>query len=159
MQVCVNSEIWPCFAILLKQALSSEDRKNILLDIANALEANEKTIKAENDLDVAAAQQAGYEESLVARLVMKPGKVKTVIHCVIKSMAPVIYIVCFLCLIDLKPCSFHSPASWNGWSNRPCFSKNWGNLRTITSILKLGFKYMAWVLDNFLCNRLQMVLF
>ncbi|KAJ4904723.1 Delta-1-pyrroline-5-carboxylate synthase B [Raphanus sativus] len=59
------------------QALSSEDRKNILLDIANALEANEKTIKAENDLDVAAAQQAGYEESLVARLVMKPGKISS----------------------------------------------------------------------------------
>ncbi|KAG2325678.1 hypothetical protein Bca4012_040177 [Brassica carinata] len=59
------------------QALSSEDRKNILLDIANALEANEKIIKAENDLDVAAAQQAGYEESLVARLVMKPGKISS----------------------------------------------------------------------------------
>ncbi|CAH8360414.1 unnamed protein product [Eruca vesicaria subsp. sativa] len=59
------------------QALSSEDRKNILLDIANALEANEKIIKAENDLDVAAAQEAGYEESLVARLVMKPGKISS----------------------------------------------------------------------------------
>lgn len=62
------------FAIFI-QALTSEDRKQILLDIANALEANEKTIKAENDLDVAAAKEAGYEESLVARLVMKPGKV------------------------------------------------------------------------------------
>ncbi|CAN6898159.1 hypothetical protein YC2023_102435 [Brassica napus] len=59
------------------QALSSEDRKNILLDIATALEANEKIIKAENDLDVAAAQEAGYEESLVARLVMKPGKISS----------------------------------------------------------------------------------
>ncbi|KAL1194950.1 Delta-1-pyrroline-5-carboxylate synthase B [Cardamine amara subsp. amara] len=59
------------------QALSSEDRKQILLDIANALEANEKIIKAENDLDVAAAQEAGYEESLVARLVMKPGKISS----------------------------------------------------------------------------------
>ncbi|XP_010504420.1 PREDICTED: delta-1-pyrroline-5-carboxylate synthase B [Camelina sativa] len=59
------------------QALSSGDRKKILLDIANALEANEKTIKAENDLDVAAAQEAGYEESLVARLVMKPGKISS----------------------------------------------------------------------------------
>ncbi|ESQ44893.1 hypothetical protein EUTSA_v10010150mg [Eutrema salsugineum] len=57
------------------QALSSEDRRKILLDIANALEANEKTIKAENDLDVVAAQEAGYEESMVARLVMKPGKI------------------------------------------------------------------------------------
>jgi delta-1-pyrroline-5-carboxylate synthetase len=59
------------------QALSSEDRKQILHDIANALEVNEKTIKAENDLDVAAAQEAGYEESLVARLVMKPGKISS----------------------------------------------------------------------------------
>ncbi|KAF3493145.1 hypothetical protein DY000_02056302 [Brassica cretica] len=59
------------------QALSSEDRKNILLDIATALEANEKIIKAENDLDVAAALEAGYEESLVARLVMKPGKISS----------------------------------------------------------------------------------
>uniref|UniRef100_A0A1J3GKF5 Delta-1-pyrroline-5-carboxylate synthase n=2 Tax=Noccaea caerulescens TaxID=107243 RepID=A0A1J3GKF5_NOCCA len=59
------------------QALSSEDRKKILLDIADALEANEKKIKAENDLDVAAAQEAGYEESLVARLVMKPGKISS----------------------------------------------------------------------------------
>uniref|UniRef100_A0A1J3DBE1 Delta-1-pyrroline-5-carboxylate synthase n=1 Tax=Noccaea caerulescens TaxID=107243 RepID=A0A1J3DBE1_NOCCA len=59
------------------QALSSEDRKKIILDIADALEANEKKIKAENDLDVAAAQEAGYEESLVARLVMKPGKISS----------------------------------------------------------------------------------
>lgn len=57
------------------QALSSADRKKILLDIANALEANEKAINAENALDVAAAQEAGYEESLVARLVLKPGKI------------------------------------------------------------------------------------
>lgn len=56
--------------------MSSEDRKKILLDIADALEANEKKIKAENDVDVAVAQEAGYEESLVARLVMKPGKVR-----------------------------------------------------------------------------------
>lgn len=60
----------------LLQALSSEDRKQILLDIADALEANGKIIKAENELDVAAAQEAGFEESLVARLVMTPGKVR-----------------------------------------------------------------------------------
>lgn len=84
-----NSDIVSCYASVLNlyaiclQALSSEDRKQILHDIANALEVNEKTIKAENDLDVAAAQEAGYEESLVARLVMKPGKVRQYIHCVI----------------------------------------------------------------------------
>lgn len=58
------------------QALSSEDRKQILHAIADALEANEKTIRAENELDVAAAQEAGLEESLVARLVMTSGKVR-----------------------------------------------------------------------------------
>ncbi|CAI0411181.1 unnamed protein product [Linum tenue] len=57
------------------QALSSEDRKKILLDIANALEANEKVIKVENDADVAAAEQAGMEKALIARLALKPGKI------------------------------------------------------------------------------------
>ncbi|CAI0443344.1 unnamed protein product [Linum tenue] len=58
------------------QALSSEDRKKILLDIANALEANEKVIKVENEADVAAAEQAGMEKSLIARLALKPGKAR-----------------------------------------------------------------------------------
>ncbi|KAH0887120.1 hypothetical protein HID58_063216, partial [Brassica napus] len=57
------------------QALSSEDRKQILYTVADALEANEKTIIDENELDVAAAQEAGLEESLVARLVMTPAKI------------------------------------------------------------------------------------
>lgn len=57
------------------QALSSDDRKKILLDVADALEANEEIIKAENDSDVAEAQQAGYERSLIARLSLKPGKI------------------------------------------------------------------------------------
>ncbi|XP_021908621.1 delta-1-pyrroline-5-carboxylate synthase-like isoform X2 [Carica papaya] len=59
------------------QALSSEDRKRILLDIANALEANENLIRAENEADVAAAQEAGYEKSLVSRLALKPGKISS----------------------------------------------------------------------------------
>ncbi|KAH0882492.1 hypothetical protein HID58_058588, partial [Brassica napus] len=59
------------------QALSSEDRKQILYSIADALEANEKTIRAENELDVATAQEAGLEESLVARLVMTPAKISS----------------------------------------------------------------------------------
>ncbi|XVE99626.1 hypothetical protein REPUB_Repub03eG0216100 [Reevesia pubescens] len=57
------------------QALSSEERKKILLDIADALEANEKLIIIENEADVAAAQQAGYETSLISRLALKPGKI------------------------------------------------------------------------------------
>lgn len=63
------------------QALSSEDRKKVLYDIADALEANEKTIRAENELDVTAAQEAGLEESLVARLVMTTGKVRQYSWC------------------------------------------------------------------------------
>ncbi|KAM7270031.1 hypothetical protein ACFE04_029245 [Oxalis oulophora] len=50
------------------QALSSQERKQILLNIASALEANEKVIKAENDADVLAAREAGLESSLIARL-------------------------------------------------------------------------------------------
>ncbi|CAN6442843.1 unnamed protein product [Victoria cruziana] len=57
------------------QALSSQDRKKILLDIADALEANAALIKTENEADVAAAEQAGYEKSLVSRLMLKPGKI------------------------------------------------------------------------------------
>ncbi|XP_020202258.1 delta-1-pyrroline-5-carboxylate synthase [Cajanus cajan] len=57
------------------QAISSEERKQILLKIADALEANENVIRTENEADVAMAQEAGYEKSLVARLVLKPGKI------------------------------------------------------------------------------------
>ena len=58
------------------QALSSQERKKILLDIADALEANEKLITIENEADIAAAQHAGYEKSLISRLSLKSGKVK-----------------------------------------------------------------------------------
>lgn len=47
-----------------------------MLDIADALEANEHLIKVENDADVAAAQQAGYEKSLISRLTLKLGKAR-----------------------------------------------------------------------------------
>lgn len=47
-----------------------------MLDIADALEAKEEEILAENEADVAAAQQAGYEKSLISRLALKPGKVR-----------------------------------------------------------------------------------
>ncbi|RLN04279.1 hypothetical protein C2845_PM13G13340 [Panicum miliaceum] len=57
------------------QKLSSEERKKILLDIADALEANEDAIRSENEADVEAAQDAGYEKSLVARMTLKPGKI------------------------------------------------------------------------------------
>jgi delta-1-pyrroline-5-carboxylate synthetase len=54
--------------------MSSHDRRKILLDIADALEANVELINTENEADVNAAQQAGYEKSLIARLALKPGK-------------------------------------------------------------------------------------
>ncbi|KAF3787131.1 Delta-1-pyrroline-5-carboxylate synthase [Nymphaea thermarum] len=57
------------------QGLPSHDRRKILLDIADALEANVDLIKAENEADVAAAEQAGYEKSLISRLMLKPGKI------------------------------------------------------------------------------------
>lgn len=57
------------------QALSSQERSKILQDIADALEANEKAILAENEADIVAAQQAGYEKSLISRLALKQGKV------------------------------------------------------------------------------------
>lgn len=56
--------------------MSSEDRRKILLDIANALEANEKLIQIENEADVAAARRVGYEKSLISRLTLKPGKAR-----------------------------------------------------------------------------------
>jgi len=62
----------------MKQNLSSDERKKILLDVADALEENEDVIRAENEADVAAAQHAGYEKSLVSRLTLKPGKVALV---------------------------------------------------------------------------------
>ncbi|KAF9676868.1 hypothetical protein SADUNF_Sadunf08G0048100 [Salix dunnii] len=58
------------------QALSSQDRKTILLEVADALEANEKLINIENEADVVAAQEAGLEKSLISRLALKPGKAR-----------------------------------------------------------------------------------
>ncbi|KAM1020062.1 hypothetical protein ACFX13_042110 [Malus domestica] len=57
------------------QAMTSEERKKILLDVADALETNEKLINVENEADVSEAQRAGYEKSLIARLALKPGKI------------------------------------------------------------------------------------
>ncbi|KVI09858.1 Aldehyde dehydrogenase, C-terminal [Cynara cardunculus var. scolymus] len=50
------------------QAMPAKERAKILLDIADALEANEKVIIHENEADVASAQDAGYETSLVSSL-------------------------------------------------------------------------------------------
>ncbi|CAK9185366.1 unnamed protein product [Ilex paraguariensis] len=57
------------------QGLPSQDRRKILLDVAEALEANESLIMIANETDVATAQDAGYNESIVSRLALKPGKI------------------------------------------------------------------------------------
>ncbi|KAL3531775.1 hypothetical protein ACH5RR_005296 [Cinchona calisaya] len=57
------------------QSIPSHERMKILLDVATALEENESVIKAENDADVSAARKAGYDDSLVSRLLLKPGKI------------------------------------------------------------------------------------
>ncbi|PON37367.1 Delta l-pyrroline-5-carboxylate synthetase [Parasponia andersonii] len=59
------------------QALSSEDRKKILLDVADALEANQKRIQGENEADISEAQLAGYEKPLVARLGLSAERIKS----------------------------------------------------------------------------------
>ncbi|KAL8050290.1 hypothetical protein ABFX02_06G073500 [Erythranthe guttata] len=59
------------------QAMPSEERSKILLDVADALEASEKLIIAENEADVSEAQLAGYDKSLISRLALKPGKVSS----------------------------------------------------------------------------------
>lgn len=60
---------------ILFQGIPSEERKKILLDIADALEANENIIIVENKADVTAAQNAGYDKALVSRLALTPKKV------------------------------------------------------------------------------------
>ena len=70
-----NKELgWPDFYHFL-QGLSSEERKQILYIVADALLANEAKIRAENEADVEIAQMSGTAKSLIGRLTMKPGKV------------------------------------------------------------------------------------
>ncbi|XP_024964087.1 delta-1-pyrroline-5-carboxylate synthase-like [Cynara cardunculus var. scolymus] len=66
------------------QALTTEERKKILLDVAAALEANEQFIMLENDADVETARDAGYDEALVARLALKASKIRALAESVRK---------------------------------------------------------------------------
>ncbi|XP_028105859.1 delta-1-pyrroline-5-carboxylate synthase-like, partial [Camellia sinensis] len=59
------------------QAMSPQDRSKILLSIADALGENERLIAIENEADVAVAYLAGYEQSLIARLTLKPEKISS----------------------------------------------------------------------------------
>lgn len=58
--------------------MTSEERKRILLDIADALEGNSHIIHVENEADVCEAEHAGYEKSLISRLALNPGKVSEI---------------------------------------------------------------------------------
>lgn len=69
-----------CFYELMRndvwlQGICSEERRKILLGIADALEANENLIIVENKADVTAAENAGYDKALVSRLALTPKKV------------------------------------------------------------------------------------
>ncbi|TYK21268.1 delta-1-pyrroline-5-carboxylate synthase-like isoform X1 [Cucumis melo var. makuwa] len=66
------------------QALKSEDRRKILMDVADALEENENMILAENSADIEAAEEAGYEKPLISRLALKPGRIKLLANSVRK---------------------------------------------------------------------------
>lgn len=57
------------------QVLSSSDRRKILLDVADALEANEELIRRENESDVFVAKETRIADALVSRLTLKPGKI------------------------------------------------------------------------------------
>ncbi|KEH29009.1 putative glutamate-5-semialdehyde dehydrogenase, Glutamate 5-kinase [Medicago truncatula] len=59
------------------QALKSEERRKILLAVADALEKNQNMIMLENQADVAVAVAAGYDKSLISRLTLKPEKISS----------------------------------------------------------------------------------
>ncbi|XP_058729202.1 delta-1-pyrroline-5-carboxylate synthase-like isoform X2 [Vicia villosa] len=59
------------------QALKSEERREILLAVADALEKNQKLIRLENDADIDDASEAGYDKSLISRLTLKPEKISS----------------------------------------------------------------------------------
>ncbi|KAL5059815.1 hypothetical protein RYX36_031419 [Vicia faba] len=59
------------------QALKSEERREILLAVADALEKNQKLIRLENDADISDALEAGYDKSLISRLTLKPEKISS----------------------------------------------------------------------------------
>ncbi|KAI4356520.1 hypothetical protein L6164_000538 [Bauhinia variegata] len=61
------------------QALKSEERREILLAVADALEANKTMIRLENEADLIEAEVAGYEKSLISRLTLKPEKISSLV--------------------------------------------------------------------------------
>lgn len=47
--------------------------------MADALENNDSMIRLENGADVADAEEAGYEKSLISRLTLRPEKARTLL--------------------------------------------------------------------------------
>ncbi|XP_058782313.1 delta-1-pyrroline-5-carboxylate synthase-like [Vicia villosa] len=64
------------------QALKYEERREILLAVADALEKNKKLIRLENDADIDDASEVGYEKSLISRLTLKPEKISSLVKSV-----------------------------------------------------------------------------
>ncbi|XP_073275331.1 delta-1-pyrroline-5-carboxylate synthase-like [Primulina huaijiensis] len=59
------------------QCMSSEERRKILLCVADALEEKETLIRDENAADIRAAHEAGYDEALISRLVLSHAKISS----------------------------------------------------------------------------------
>ncbi|KAH1241891.1 Delta-1-pyrroline-5-carboxylate synthase 1 [Glycine max] len=64
------------------KVLNSEERRKILLAMADALEINESVIRLENGADVADAEEMGYEKALISRLTLRPEKISSLVKSV-----------------------------------------------------------------------------
>lgn len=127
--------------------MTSEQRKRILLAIADAIEANAKRINVENEADVSAAQQAGYEKSLISRLALKPGKASKLNPAILDKFFNLFFSVtshqclvsvwCQLCIMFLL-------------DHMSLFSKL---VSTPTPVSELCFLYLADYKSCKLCSR------
>nr|KYP66513.1 Delta-1-pyrroline-5-carboxylate synthetase [Cajanus cajan] len=64
------------------QVLKSEERRKILLAMADAIENHESMIRLENGADVADAEEGGFEKSLISRLTLRPEKISSLVRSV-----------------------------------------------------------------------------
>ncbi|XP_028213437.1 delta-1-pyrroline-5-carboxylate synthase-like isoform X2 [Glycine soja] len=64
------------------QVLNSDERRKILLAMADALKNNESVIRLENGADVADAEEMGYEKALISRLTLRPEKISSLVKSV-----------------------------------------------------------------------------
>ncbi|KHN40263.1 Delta-1-pyrroline-5-carboxylate synthase [Glycine soja] len=80
MTAKVNAAV--CAAYAGTPVLNSEERRKILLAMADALEINESVIRLENGADVADAEEMGYEKALISRLTLRPEKISSLVKSV-----------------------------------------------------------------------------